>query len=894
MDKNIYKFILRHTRPQQLFVLFITAVSLPFYYISLDIPKLIVNTALESDDPTIIADDFPRPLSILGIEFGNLDQITLLFTLCIIFLFLVCINGSFRIYINFYKGRIGERMLRRLRFILYSRILRFPLPHFRKVSSAELISMITAEVEPIGNFIGDAFALPAFQGGLLLTALIYIFSQDPLMGVAAIALYPIQAYLIPKLQQRVNLHAKERVYEVRNLSERIEETVAGVQEVHSNGTAQLELADFSRRLGNIYGIRYKIYNKKYFIKFLNLFLAQLTPFFFFTIGGYLVIIGDLTLGSLVAVLAAYKDLSPPWMELLNFYQIKEDVRIKYEQVISQFEPKNLMDEKKQLSEPDSFPNISGDLLISNLTLRDDDEVSIVSGLTAKIHLNKKVAVVGTSGSGKEELMLMLARLIDPSQGKILAGKYDLHTMPQAVTGRRIGFVSQNAYIFSSTLKENLLYGLKYRPVKGNKSSVDLNINQQQEWIEEAEKAGNSTLDINAEWVNYDQLGINNSTEVIDPILKSIDIADMTSEVYMYGLRGSLNLDKDKESIEKILEARKVLEKKLHKKEFQGLVELFDSQKYNTNASLFENLIFGTSCDEVFEGDNYIDNIYILEVLKKADLVSDFTECGYQLAATMIELFSDLPSEHELYQRFSFISAENLPIYQGLMNRINKTNLGNLDKNDRKLLMALPFKLVTAKHRLNLISKDMEAKILIARELFYQDLPQYMAKRINRFETNKYNPAASVQDNILFGRVAYGQAHAKDKVGKLIEEVVNDCGLYTNILEVGLAHHAGLGGTKLSGSQRQKLAIARTCLKNPDILILSEATASLDGASQKRILKNIMKVFSKRGVIWSLHLPELAKYFDIIIVMKNGNIIEQGTYDQLKRDGSFFNELLEQH
>ena len=99
MDKNIYKFILRHTRPQQLFVLFITAVSLPFYYISLDIPKLIVNTALESDDPTIIADDFPRPLSILGIEFGNLDQITLLFTLCIIFLFLVCINGSFRIYI---------------------------------------------------------------------------------------------------------------------------------------------------------------------------------------------------------------------------------------------------------------------------------------------------------------------------------------------------------------------------------------------------------------------------------------------------------------------------------------------------------------------------------------------------------------------------------------------------------------------------------------------------------------------------------------------------------------------------------------------------------------------------------------------------------------------------
>ena len=69
-------------------------------------------------------------------------------------------------------------MLRRLRFILYSRVLRFPLPHFRKVSSGELIPMITSEVEPFGGFIGNAFALPALQGGLLLTAIFYIFSQE--------------------------------------------------------------------------------------------------------------------------------------------------------------------------------------------------------------------------------------------------------------------------------------------------------------------------------------------------------------------------------------------------------------------------------------------------------------------------------------------------------------------------------------------------------------------------------------------------------------------------------------------------------------------------------------------------------------------------------------------
>ena len=302
MDKNIYKFIFKHTKGQQIYILLVTVCSMPFYYASLDIPKLIINSALRVDDPAVVGDEFPRPLTILGIEIMDMEQLTLLGALCVIFLFLVLVNGGFKMYINIYKGRMGERMLRRLRYLLYSRILRFPLAHFRKVSQGELIPMITAEVEPLGGFIGDAFAVPALQGGLLLTAIFYIFSQDPMMGVASILLYPIQGYIIPRLQKKVNLLGKARVREVRKLSEKIGESVSGIQEIHGNDTAQYELADFSQRLGTIFTIRFQIYNKKFFIKFLNNLLAQLTPFFFFSIGGYLVINGEISLGALVAVL----------------------------------------------------------------------------------------------------------------------------------------------------------------------------------------------------------------------------------------------------------------------------------------------------------------------------------------------------------------------------------------------------------------------------------------------------------------------------------------------------------------------------------------------------------------------------------------------------------------
>ena len=145
-----------------------------------------------------------------------------------------------------------------------------------------------------------------------------------ILGLAAMSLYPIQFYFIPKLQRKVKLLGKERVRVVRKVADRLSETVAGVTEVHAHDTSHLELTDFTTRLGSIYQIRFHIYQLKFLIKFLNNFLAQLTPFFFYAIGGYLVIKGELSFGALVAVLAAYKDMAAPWKELLNFYQERVD------------------------------------------------------------------------------------------------------------------------------------------------------------------------------------------------------------------------------------------------------------------------------------------------------------------------------------------------------------------------------------------------------------------------------------------------------------------------------------------------------------------------------------------------------------------------------------------
>ena len=428
LEPSVYRFILKHSMKQQILLLLLTLSSFPFLYYSLDLPKTIVNKAIGGKT-------FPEHL--FGFEF---DQVPYLMILCGVFIILVFVNGAFKYVINTYKGQIGERMLRRFRYSLYQRLLCFPLSYFHKNSSAQIIPMITVECEQLGGFIGDAFNLPLFQGGQLLTIIFFMFMQDPILGAAAIALYPVQGYIIPKLQFKVNQLGKQRVRTVRVVADKVQESASGIIEIQANDTVKLNLTDFAHVLGRIYDIRFEIYKRKFFAKFLNNFIGQLTPFFFYSLGGYLVIKGDLSFGALVAILAAYKDLASPWKELLDFYQIKENSRITYEQIVEQFQPSGMTDAKLLLAEPEQVMPLTGELSVANVSLAEDDRSRVVDAVSFTVRLDEHVAVIGQSGSGKSELALLLARLVGASSGRITIGGADLAELPVAVIGRRIGYV----------------------------------------------------------------------------------------------------------------------------------------------------------------------------------------------------------------------------------------------------------------------------------------------------------------------------------------------------------------------------------------------------------------------------------------------------------------------
>ncbi|MEY8837777.1 ABC transporter transmembrane domain-containing protein, partial [Cribrihabitans sp. XS_ASV171] len=254
MEASLFSFIWKYSKKQQFLLLLLTLVSFPFLYASLELPKRIINDAIGATNTTV---------TVWGV---TLTQVEYLILLCTAFLATVLMGGLMKMKINTMKGVLSERMLRRLRYTLITRMMRFPKPYFASTSQGELVSMITSEAEPMGGLMGDAIAQPVFQAGQMLTIVFFLFMQSVWFGLASIALIPLQAWLIPMLQRQINQLNKTRIVEVRHLSSEIGESAAGISDLRANGGWRYRQALFTDRLGRLFDIRFRIYQKKFFMK----------------------------------------------------------------------------------------------------------------------------------------------------------------------------------------------------------------------------------------------------------------------------------------------------------------------------------------------------------------------------------------------------------------------------------------------------------------------------------------------------------------------------------------------------------------------------------------------------------------------------------------------------
>ncbi|EGB15824.1 ABC transporter related protein [Pseudodesulfovibrio mercurii] len=821
---SLYSWVLYKSVPLQLAVVGIIVVTVAMRVVPLEMQKRIINQAI------------------------GMKDVSALWRYCALYIGSVTLAAILKFAINLMQVQIGERALKTIRERLYEHLLSLPVQFYRRTSPGNVISYLITEFIPVATFIGQAVAVPAVNILTFLAMAAYMINLNPTIGLISISIYPVELFVLPRVQKYFRRANRRRIKHTQALSGLVGEAVSGVHEVHSNASIPLEKQRFSKVLNKLYKATVLQNGIKFAIKFVNNFFMSLGPFVLFLIGGWYAIQGRFDVGAIVAFLSAYEKLYDPWKELMEFWQVYQDSSVRYQQIMRAFDH---APEFKQVTEGRAPYLLDNDVEIRNLSFVVGGNVRLLDNVSLKVKGGEHVALVGFSGSGKSTLALCVALLYKYTSGSVLLGGREVSELTKQDISYNLGMVAQHPFIFDGTVKENLLYSCRSLAMQGGHCP-------------------------------------GGDEPSLDDLIKITQQVGLFTDVLAFALRSRLDPEADNAALkEAILASRK---------EFQegeaGMyadvaehIEFFDTDSYSRYMTVAENIAFGASNAEPFDQEHLHAHPEFLKFLDDHGLMAHLTVLGETLARVVTDELGPEPS-HEDFAGSPITEAE-YGDYQKVANRLDSGE--PLSEQEKALILKLAMGYTPGIHKQVVLDKGFANRVVHSRRDFMDLATERYPGAFTFFAQDKYIDALNIQDNILFGRVRTDAQGAEEEINHRIMQALIMQGALEPVVEMGLNFQVGSMGDRLSGGQRQKVALARTFLKAPPVLILDEATAALDNKSQARvqnILTNNWK--GKSTVLAVIHRLDMLPYYDKVVVLKAGRIVEQGEYRALlDRKGALY-------
>ena len=287
----------------------------------------------------------------------------------------------------------------------------------------------------------------------------------------------------------------------------------------------------------------------------------------------------------------------------------------------------------------------------------------------------------------------------------------------------------------------------------------------------------------------------------------------------------------------------------------------------------------------------------MSVLKSVGLDQALYEMGMEIASNAVELFADLAPDNPLFQQLTFMAPEEIPEYDALVQKLQGKPFDAVDAADRARIITLSFAYIEPRHRFGLLGPELMGKIVEARNAIFEGLPPELQQALERYDPQRFAAAATLLDNVLFGRIGHQHADGPDRIRAIGRDLLDELGLADNVLGVGMEFNVGAGGRRLTAAQRQKVEVARTLIKRVDYLIFNRPMSVIDQRVQDQILRNILKLEESRpsgqkpAIIWVLSNPAMSQFFNRVVVFDRGTLVEDGTHESLATQNGVFKGLL---
>jgi ABC-type multidrug transport system fused ATPase/permease subunit len=811
-SRTLYSWVLEKNGRWQLLLVVMVVVTVGLRVVSLEMQKRIINKAIGMGDA----------------------QALLLYSF--LFLGAVVLASSLKFGINFLQSFIGQETLQRMRVQLYAHILSLPISFFRTIQPGQVVNGLINELTTVSTFIGSAVSVPLINLCTLLAMGGYLFYLNPLLAVLSFVLYPLQVAIIPRLQKRNNIANRYRIKISREISGNIGEVLTGIHEVHGHAAYRLEEDKFSDQSNEMLQANVRMNAYRYGIKFANNLFENMGPFILFLVGGTMTIRGHFDLGALVAFLSAYSSLSEPWRELMDFYQLHEDSRVRYQNVVSIFarQPDYLL-----VPVARDVYRLRGSISVQGMTMQAEDGTILLDNVSLEIHPGEMVALVGFSGSGKSCLVQVVVQLYPYFSGSVKIDAHEVRDLSKLDLATNIGFVPQHPFIFSGTIRDNLLYSCVAgtRIDGGNKGLPDL-----------------------------------------DRIVEVIQQVGLFPDILRFAVQATIDPNENSALITRILSMRRSFRERFG--EMHGTdIEFFDPDIYLEFGTVAQNIIFGELADGASK-DIYGSSWHrFLSFLDREQLTGPLIEFGAVIVLETVPILQYAAKTSEIFAE-SPISAQDFERCVEVAATLRTWGTARLPADSREFLCQLALGFIPGKHKTVVMPKSLRAGILKARA----DLPAFLEeawqRELQRYDLEQYAKLHSIRDNILFGQLKGQRAGIVELINQNLVQLLIEEGVLEQVIEQGLNFQVGSMGENLSGGQRQKIALARVLLRQPAIYILDEATSALDNASQAR-MQNLLEILRGRHTILSVvHRLDTIKNYDRVLVMKAGKIVESGAYQEL--------------